>query len=235
MLVVDVFSPPGNHRGINSARAGICCLFYTKPRRALWTDRPNVRHTLRPCKMRPARASSFFRSSGSPASGAVINALSRARSEPIGHGSCSRGKSRARRATRRFAIVKERRRSAAVTPGLARRIRSRRPRQQPAHGLDHVVDVGEIAAQLGQEGIPVKIGHRPRSWPYPPAGSGHVKHYINYYVSTGMRRTVVKSPQYRGNLRNVDVARPGIGHFNIDKAAVMEDEVMRDINAALIH
>jgi hypothetical protein len=69
----------------------------------------------------------------------------------------------------------------------------------------------------------------------PPPAAGHVKHYINYYVSTGVGHTVVKGPQFRGNLRNVDVARPGIGHFNIDKAAVMEDEVMRDINAALIH
>ena len=50
----------------------------------------------------PATASSFANSAGSRASGAVINAVSRARSEPIGHGSCSRGKSRASRATRRW-------------------------------------------------------------------------------------------------------------------------------------
>jgi hypothetical protein len=95
--------------------------------------------------------------------------------------------------------------------------------------------VAHIAAQLGQEGIPVKlvIGLDPGLSPLPAAG--HIKQYINYYISTGVGHTVVKSPQFRGNLRNVDVARPGIGHFNIDKAAVMEDKVMRDINAALIH
>jgi hypothetical protein len=53
--------------------------------------------------MRPATASNFLSSSGSRASGAVIKALSRARLELIGHSSCSRGKSRARRATSAFA------------------------------------------------------------------------------------------------------------------------------------
>ena len=95
--------------------------------------------------------------------------------------------------------------------------------------------VANIAAQLGKDGIPVKlaVGLDP-GLSYMPA-SGHVEHYINYYVSTGAGHMVVKSPQFRGNLRNVAVARPGIGHFNIDKAAVMEDKVMRDIHTALIH
>ncbi len=43
-------------------------------------------------------------SAGSRASGAVISALSSARSEPIGQASCSRGNSRASRVTRRFAL-----------------------------------------------------------------------------------------------------------------------------------
>ncbi len=46
---------------------------------------------------RPATASSFFISAGSRASGAVIIANSSALSEPIGHASCSRGKSLAKR------------------------------------------------------------------------------------------------------------------------------------------
>jgi len=50
-------------------------------------------------KILPATASSFFRSFGSRASGAVISAASGARSGPMGLGSCSRGKSRASRAT----------------------------------------------------------------------------------------------------------------------------------------
>jgi hypothetical protein len=40
----------------------------------------------------PGTAASFLSSSGSRAFGAVIRALSSPRSEPIGHGSCSRGK-----------------------------------------------------------------------------------------------------------------------------------------------
>src|SRR5262249_18309213 len=54
-----------------------------------------------PFSTRPATASSFLRSSGSRASGAVMIALSSARSEPTGQNSCSRGKSRASRATSR--------------------------------------------------------------------------------------------------------------------------------------
>jgi hypothetical protein len=55
-------------------------------------------------KTRPATASSFLTSLRSRACGAVISALSSARSDPIGHGSCARGKSRASRATKRAAF-----------------------------------------------------------------------------------------------------------------------------------
>ena len=65
---------------------------------------PEREDVAQPFSTRPATASSFFNSSGSRASGAVISALSSARSEPIGHGSCSRGKSFASRATSRFAF-----------------------------------------------------------------------------------------------------------------------------------
>ena len=95
--------------------------------------------------------------------------------------------------------------------------------------------VANIAAQLGKESIPVKLAiSLDPALSHMPA-SGHVEHYINYYVSTGAGHMVVKSRQFRGNLRNVAVARPGIGHFNIDKAAAIEDKVMRDIHTALIH
>src|SRR6202166_1967512 len=58
-------------------------------------------HDLYPFSTLPATASSFLISAGSRASGGVINAVSSALSEPMGHGSCSRGKSRASRANRR--------------------------------------------------------------------------------------------------------------------------------------
>src|SRR5262245_40664257 len=56
---------------------------------------------LQPLSTRAATASSFLRSSGSRASGAVMMAVSSARSEPMGQGSCSRGKVRASRAMSR--------------------------------------------------------------------------------------------------------------------------------------
>src|SRR5262245_31460113 len=78
--------------------------------RACWGSLANNigRYNRRGCQLAlstlPATASSFLMISGSRASGAVINALSSARSEPTGQGSRSRGKSRARRATRRLAF-----------------------------------------------------------------------------------------------------------------------------------
>src|SRR5258708_24427084 len=52
----------------------------------------------------PATASSLASNLTSRASGAVINAVSSALSDPTGHGSCSRGKSLARRATSALAL-----------------------------------------------------------------------------------------------------------------------------------
>jgi predicted esterase len=94
--------------------------------------------------------------------------------------------------------------------------------------------VANIAARLGELGIPVKlaIGLDP-GLSHMPA-SGHVDHYINYYVSGGIGHPIGKSPQFRGNFQNVDVANvPGVGHFNIDKHKVMEKMVIREIRAAL--
>src|SRR5262249_6650530 len=69
-----------------------------------FTHPPTPTQPLRRPSTLPATASSFLRSFLSRASGAVISALSSARSEPIGQASCSRGKSRASRATIRFAL-----------------------------------------------------------------------------------------------------------------------------------
>ena len=94
--------------------------------------------------------------------------------------------------------------------------------------------VANICAQLGKQGIPVRlaIGLDPGLSRMP--ASGHVHRYINYYVSTGIGHTISKASDFRGNFSNVDVAQmPGVGHFNIDKNASMEARVLRDIHAAL--
>src|SRR5215813_804847 len=81
-----------------------------RDRSARWWDFVGFTHSLTPAQplrrpsTLPATASSFLRSFLSRASGAVISALSSARSEPIGQASCSRGKSRASRATSRLAL-----------------------------------------------------------------------------------------------------------------------------------
>jgi hypothetical protein len=94
--------------------------------------------------------------------------------------------------------------------------------------------VANIAARLGEQGVPVKLAISLDPGLSRMPASGHVDRYINYYVSTGIGHTLAKSPEFRGNFQNVDVAKvPGVGHFNIDKNEAMEERVLRDIHAAL--
>jgi pimeloyl-ACP methyl ester carboxylesterase len=93
--------------------------------------------------------------------------------------------------------------------------------------------VTEMAARLGQLGVPVKlaIGLDPTTH---MIVSGNVARYVNYYVAGGMGTSVDKGKQFTGNLSNVDLERNrDIGHFNIDKSRAVQDLVIRDIRAAL--
>ena len=93
--------------------------------------------------------------------------------------------------------------------------------------------VTEMAARLGQLGVPVKlaIGLDPTTH---MTASGNVARYVNYYVAGGMGTSVAKGKQFNGTLQNVDVERnPDIGHFNIDKNRALQDKVISDIRATL--
>ena len=93
--------------------------------------------------------------------------------------------------------------------------------------------VTEMAARLGQLGVPVKlaIGLDPTTHMTAP---GNVARYVNYYVAGGMGTSVDKGKQFTGDLSNVDLERNhDIGHFNIDKSRAVQDLVIRDIRAAL--
>ena len=93
--------------------------------------------------------------------------------------------------------------------------------------------VTEMAARLGQLGVPVKlaIGLDPTTH---MTASGNVGRYVNYYVAGGMGTSVDKGKQFTGSLSNIDLERnPDIGHFNIDKSRAVQDLVIRDIRAAL--
>jgi hypothetical protein len=93
--------------------------------------------------------------------------------------------------------------------------------------------VTEMAARLGQLGVPVKlaIGLDPTTH---MTATGNVARYVNYYVAGGMGTSVDKGKQFTGNLSNVDLERSrDIGHFNIDKSRAVQDLVIRDIRAAL--
>ncbi len=93
--------------------------------------------------------------------------------------------------------------------------------------------VTEMAARLGQLGVPVKlaIGLDPTTR---MTATGNVARYVNYYVAGGLGTSVDKGKQFTGNLSNVDLERNhDIGHFNIDKSRAVQDLVIRDIRAAL--
>jgi pimeloyl-ACP methyl ester carboxylesterase len=94
--------------------------------------------------------------------------------------------------------------------------------------------VTEMAARLGELGVPVKlaIGLDPTSR---LAAAGHVERYINYYVAHGWGNAVDRSRRLSGTVQNVDVEKdPDIGHFNIDKNRALQDKVVREIRAAAL-
>lgn len=93
--------------------------------------------------------------------------------------------------------------------------------------------VTEMAARLGELGVPVKlaIGLDPTSR---ETASGHVDRYVNYYIANGLGTPVAKGKQFSGVLQNVDVEKnPELGHFNIDKNQTLQQKLISDIRAAL--
>jgi hypothetical protein len=95
------------------------------------------------------------------------------------------------------------------------------------------VVITSMATHLSELGVPVKlaIGLDPTSH---VAVSGHVDHYINYYIANGFGDPVEKGPGFSGALQNVDLEHmPDVSHFNIEKNRVMQGKVIRDIQAAL--
>ena len=100
------------------------------------------------------------------------------------------------------------------------------------HSLGAIA-VTEMAARLGQRGVPVKlaIGLDPTAR---MQVSGHVDRYVNYYIADGMGKAVDRGPQFTGVLENVDVEKnPALNHFNIDKNRALQEQVLRMIRAAL--
>jgi hypothetical protein len=95
------------------------------------------------------------------------------------------------------------------------------------------IAVTEMAARLGQAGVPVRlaIGLDPTS---AMTASGHIDRYVNYYIASGLGNAVRPGPQFRGVVQNVDVEKDtALNHFNIDKNRALQDRVLREIRAAL--
>jgi pimeloyl-ACP methyl ester carboxylesterase len=93
--------------------------------------------------------------------------------------------------------------------------------------------VTSMAARLSEMGVPVKlaIGLDPTSR---VTTTGHVDHYINYYIANQFGDPVDKGQDFTGVLQNVDLEHmANVGHFNIDKNSVMQGKVIKDILAAV--
>jgi pimeloyl-ACP methyl ester carboxylesterase len=94
------------------------------------------------------------------------------------------------------------------------------------------VAVTEMAARLGQLGVPVKlaIGLDPSTR---MTASGTVGRYVNYWVPGGLGTVVDRGPQFNGVLQNIDLRSSDIGHFSIDKNHGLQQRVLTEIRAAL--
>jgi len=95
------------------------------------------------------------------------------------------------------------------------------------------IAVTEMAARLGQLGVPVRlaIGLDPTS---PMTASGHIDRYINYYIAGGMGNAVRPGPHFTGVVQNIDVEKnSALNHFNIDKNHALQERILGEIRAAL--
>jgi predicted esterase len=94
------------------------------------------------------------------------------------------------------------------------------------------VAVTSMATRLSQVGVPVKlaIGLDPTSR---MTTTGHIDHYINYYIANGFGDPVDRGKDFSGVLENVDLEHMAdVGHLNIDKNNRLQAMVIRDILAA---
>jgi hypothetical protein len=93
--------------------------------------------------------------------------------------------------------------------------------------------VADITDWLGQAGVPVRLAIEldPVS---PNIASGEVDQFINYYISTGVGKTVSRGPHFKGTLRNIDIKDyPDIGHLNIDKLPIVHEKLISQIRQAI--
>ena len=94
--------------------------------------------------------------------------------------------------------------------------------------------VADIAARLGELGVPVKLAIE-LDCLWGTTASGHVEQFLNYYVADGAGKLAVKGPKFRGTLRNISLSKkyPDIGHLNIDKNSQVHSMVITHVRQAL--
>jgi hypothetical protein len=91
----------------------------------------------------------------------------------------------------------------------------------------------DMVAKLDRLGVPVKLAIGLDSV-FRTSLSGRVGRYINFYIANGAGTPVEKTKQFQGTLENVNVQSvPGVGHMSIDKNDVMQQKVIREIDAVV--
>jgi hypothetical protein len=91
----------------------------------------------------------------------------------------------------------------------------------------------DMVAKLDQLGVPVKLAIGLDSV-FRASLSGRVGRYINFYIANGAGTLVEKTRQFQGTLENVNVQGvPGVGHMSIEKNEIMQQKVIKEIDAVV--
>lgn len=96
-------------------------------------------------------------------------------------------------------------------------------------GADGAVNMGNY---LAENGVPVRLVVAFDGVLEGQTVSGGVQEVVNYYKADGWGKVVGASPGFKGKLVNVDLSdRKEIDHLNIEKSAVLHDEVIAKVTA----
>jgi len=91
----------------------------------------------------------------------------------------------------------------------------------------------DMVARLSELRVPVKLAIGLDST-FRTKLAGHADRYINFYIASGVGEPVTRTNDFRGVLENVDVQSvPGVGHISIDKNQVIQQKVIRAIDAVV--
>ena len=106
--------------------------------------------------------------------------------------------------------------------------RSRRPVVIVGHSWGGNTAI-RLATALERRGVPIAYLATFAATAPPPV-PGNVRRAVNYYQSSGWGAPLRPARNFRGRLRNVNLAREkGVGHYNIEKQPKLQRQVIRNV------